>query len=115
MSRAEVSHPLNRSCAAEMRKRAFGRARVGEDLAATLRTLEIDAAAREAMAVALWPEVVGEHFAAASRAAGIRGGVLEVRVRSSSWAQELSFYQGEIIGRLNRRLGAQVVTDLRFR
>src|SRR5262249_55054076 len=99
----------------EMRKRAFGLARVGDDLAATLRTLEIDGAGQGALAVALWPEVVGEQFAAATRAAGIRGGVLEVRVRSSSWAQELSFYQGEILGRLNRRLGAHVVTDLRFR
>src|SRR5439155_13494854 len=60
-------------------------------------------------------EVVGKTIAAATRAVGIRGGVLEIRARSDSWRQELSFQKATILRRLNARLGADVVTDFRCR
>src|SRR5438067_546101 len=100
---------------ATMTRRATGLRRVGADLTETLRKLEIDGPAREALAVGLWAEVVGETIAAATRAVGIRGGVLEIRTRSDSWRQELSFQKATIIRRLNARLGAEVVTDFRCR
>jgi predicted nucleic acid-binding Zn ribbon protein len=98
-----------------MRKHGSGLRRIGADLKETLRTLEIEGPAREAMAVALWPEVVGETIAAATRAVAVRGGVLEIRARSDSWRQEISFQKATILRRLNSRLGGNVLTDFRCR
>lgn len=89
--------------------------RIGEDLNQILRALEIEGPAREAMAVAHWPGVVGEAIAAATRATGSQGGVLEVRTRSSAWTQELTFRKASLLKRLNARAGAQVFTDIRFK
>src|SRR5438067_12283452 len=98
-----------------MAKYRTGLRRVGTDLKETLRALELDGPAREAMAIALWPEVVGETIAAATRAVGIHGGILEIRARSDSWRQELSFQKSTILRRINARLGANVLTDFRCR
>jgi len=96
-----------------MPKRPAGLTRIGADLKETLRALGIEGPAREAMAIGLWSEVVGETIAAATLAVGIHGGILEVRARSSAWAQELSFHKRSILRRLNERLGGAVVTDFR--
>jgi predicted nucleic acid-binding Zn ribbon protein len=88
---------------------------LGADLKATLRELDLEGPALEGIAVALWPELVGPHFSAATRCAGIRGGVLEIVARDSSWLQELTFHKADIIARLNRRLGKQVVISVRAR
>lgn len=80
-----------------------------------LRGLELEGPAREALAVALWPAVVGDRIAAATRAARIQGGTLEVETRSSAWSQELTFLKATLVKRLNAQVGAEVVRDLRFR
>ncbi len=65
-------------------------------------------------AVLQWESLVGEHIAKAATAAKITKGVLVVRVRSSTWRNELSLRKNEIIGTLNRGLGQDVVKDIRF-
>ncbi len=65
-------------------------------------------------AVLQWESLVGEHIAKAATAVKITKGVLVVRVRSSTWRNELSLRKNEIIGTLNRGLGQDVVKDIRF-
>jgi len=55
-------------------------------------------------ALELWPEVVGEHIAAVTRARSIEEGRLFVEVRSSGWLMELNMMKGELLGRINERL-----------
>lgn len=61
-----------------------------------------------------WGEVVGERIAAASNAERVRGGVLFVSVRSSAWANELTFFKTEILGKINARVGSPVLSDIHF-
>jgi predicted nucleic acid-binding Zn ribbon protein len=65
-------------------------------------------------AVEVWPEVVGDRVAARARAVAFRDGSLVVEVDSSTWMNELTYLKRRMIVDLNRRLGAEVVRDLRL-
>ena len=67
------------------------------------------------MAIGLWPKAVGPQAAAATEPEAVRDGVLFVRTKSSVWSQELVFLKGDILAKLNRLLGGNIITDLRFR
>jgi len=54
----------------------------------------------------VWAEVVGETIAAATQVLSVDHGILRVSAKSGAWAQELTFLRGELLARLNRRLGA---------
>jgi hypothetical protein len=64
--------------------------------------------------VSLWERVVGEPVASATRADGIKDGILFVYTRSSAWSQELSLMREDLMGRINTALGGEVVKDIRF-
>jgi hypothetical protein len=84
-------------------------------LGAEARRLKLDGSLREASAVTLWPEVVGEQIAAATQAERVRDGVLHVVARNHTWAFELTFHREQIRKGLNARLGSGVIQEIRFR
>src|SRR6266568_2687922 len=88
---------------------------LGNMLNAEARRLKLDGSLREASAVTLWPEVVGEQIAAATEAERVRDGVLYVVARSHTWAFELTFHREQILKGLNARLGRNSVKEIRFR
>lgn len=53
----------------------------------------------------LWPEIVGERVAGVTKVKGLDGDALFVEVRSSAWLSELSMLRGEVLERVNARLG----------
>jgi len=61
-----------------------------------------------------WPALVGESAAAHSTPEGLRSEVLEVRVDSSVWGQELQGRSGGILAALRELLGEDAPTALRF-
>ncbi len=63
----------------------------------------------------IWNEVVGPHIAKRARPETVRKGVLIINVISSVWMQELGFMKGEILERIQQRLGFSVINDIRFR
>ena len=65
-------------------------------------------------AVLRWRAIVGEHVAAATNAVKIIKGVLIVKVKSSTWRNELSMRKPEIITTLNDALGQEIVKDIKF-
>ncbi|MHB1426025.1 MAG: DciA family protein [Gemmataceae bacterium] len=63
-----------------------------------------------------WAEVVGSDFAAHSRPAALRRGVLEVIVDNAVLLQELAhFHKRRLLEQLRRQLPGTPLTDLRFR
>lgn len=88
---------------------------LGNMLGAEARRLKLDGSLREASAVTLWPEVVGEQIAAATEAERVRDGVLYVIARNHTWAFELTFHREQILKGLNARLGRKSITEIRFR
>jgi len=68
----------------------------------------------EAEAVVHWEEVVGKQIARTTEATRIIKGVLFVRVKTSTWRNELSMRKKEIIEKLNRFIGKEIVKDIKF-
>ena len=60
-------------------------------------------------------EIFGPGIARKSRAMYLRGKVLTVGCLSSVMTQEIYLKRTRIIKELNRRLGGEVVTDLKFK
>lgn len=64
--------------------------------------------------VQAWPEEVGEAYAAQSEALEVRDSVLWVRVRVPALATELQMQRTTLAARLNARVGANIIRDIRF-
>ena len=62
-----------------------------------------------------WNSVAGTVFSRHSRAARIRGGVVEVVVRNSAMLQELTFRKTTLVQGLADRLTSEKVSDMKFR
>ena len=60
----------------------------------------------------VWDEVVGPQVARRARPSSIRDGVLTVTVASGPWLQQLTFLKGEIITRLNEKIGDDLVREI---
>lgn len=61
-----------------------------------------------------WDEVVGRTISRNAQPVRLDGDRLVVTVRSSTWLQELTLLQGELLSRLNEWMGREVVTELYF-
>jgi predicted nucleic acid-binding Zn ribbon protein len=64
---------------------------------------------------AAWRQAAGTKLAEHSCAGNIRRGVLEVTVRNSAVAQELTFLKKKLLQELNRLAPDQSIRDLRIR
>ena len=89
--------------------------RLNQFLEPLMRRLDLYQPCRERAALIIWPEIVGAYVAPNTAAVGIKRGVLFVRTASSAWMTELNVgYKRAYIDQLNRRLGDDVVKDIRF-
>jgi predicted nucleic acid-binding Zn ribbon protein len=84
-------------------------------LPGTLKALGIARRTREAQAIWLWSEVVGEPLAHETAALKLAGGTLWVATSSTPLAHQLHLERDTILARLNERIGAPVVREIRFR
>jgi predicted nucleic acid-binding Zn ribbon protein len=62
-----------------------------------------------------WAAAVGPAVAENARPAAVKGKELVVNVSSSAWMQQLQFLKADLIAKLNRALGEERVSDIRFR
>jgi len=90
------------------------RARIGDLVDGVLRRCNLERATREHRAVVLWPRLVGEDIARNSAATGVRDHVLLVSATTHAWAQTLDLMKPQVMGRLQERLGKDVVRDIHF-
>jgi predicted nucleic acid-binding Zn ribbon protein len=60
-----------------------------------------------------WETVVGVELASRCRPTSLRGGVLRVRMESAVWASEIRYLADEIIKRVNRAVGSNVVHEIK--
>ncbi|HEY7950759.1 MAG TPA: DUF721 domain-containing protein [Solirubrobacterales bacterium] len=86
--------------------------------AATALRAALDRAAPKTPLAALqvaWAETVGEQIAAVTSPVSERAGEAVVSCSDSVWAQELDLMQGQLLERLEERLGERAPRSLRFR
>jgi predicted nucleic acid-binding Zn ribbon protein len=88
--------------------------RIGKPLKDLLHRLGLETPMEGWAAVSLWDDVVGERVAAHSHAVSYRDGTLVVEVDSASWMSELSYLKRRVAAELNRRLGKDLVQDIRL-
>jgi predicted nucleic acid-binding Zn ribbon protein len=88
---------------------------IGAALPKTLTSLGISRRTREAQAIWLWPQVVGEHLARETHALKLGGGTLLVTASSPALAHQLHLERSMLIDRLNERIGARAVREILFR
>ena len=79
-----------------------------------LRDLRLEDAAAGWRAVADWPALAGERIAKRTRAVAFRDGVMTIEVEGSAWMHEMGFLKRDLIRNLNRRLGDELIRDVRF-
>lgn len=87
---------------------------VGSVIDGLTQSLGIHQKLQEYEAVAQWDSIVGQKIAAMSVASKIVRGVLFVKVRTSTWRNELNIRKKEIITKMNQTIGEEVVKDIKF-
>jgi predicted nucleic acid-binding Zn ribbon protein len=88
---------------------------VGALVPRVLRELGLEDSARAARIADRWEEAVGAEVAGHCRPTGIRGGVLEAEVDSSTWCQTLRMRSPELLAGLRDVFGEEAPESLRFR
>jgi len=89
--------------------------KIGQPLERLLKRLGVAETMHGWRAVELWPEVAGERVADHARAVGFRDGVLVVEVDNPAWMNELTYLQRRFAAELNKRLGEDIVREVRLR
>ena len=65
-------------------------------------------------AIHFWDDVVGKAVANNTTAESVEYGVLSVKTSTPAWRQELLFQKEEILVKLNKRIGKNIITDIQF-
>ena len=80
-----------------------------------LEEVGLGATAVAVQVIRAWDEAVGPEFHPHCRPDGVRNGVIQARVRDSSWMQRLQLEKPRILARLRERLGETAPSDMRLR
>jgi predicted nucleic acid-binding Zn ribbon protein len=80
-----------------------------------LDSMGLGARLREFELMSLWDDVVGEQLSGAARPEFIKNGRMFVVTKNSVWSNELNLYKGDIISRLNKKMGSPVLKDIIFK
>ena len=87
---------------------------LGDVLRRTIEESGMTARLYETRAASLWPVIVGPAIAARSARPSVRVGVMTVSVASAPLRQELAMNRSHLIDIMNRTLGRNVISDIRF-
>jgi predicted nucleic acid-binding Zn ribbon protein len=63
----------------------------------------------------LWEQAVGKAIAENARPAAFKGNLLWVHVTSSTWVHQLQFLKRDIVEKLNKVLGKELVEEIKFK
>jgi len=83
-------------------------------LAGFLRSLGIEGRVREYEVMGRWSEIVGEKIASACEPVRVSDGVLLVKVRSSSWRNELVYMKDDILDKIGKTVARGVIKDIKY-
>lgn len=87
---------------------------IGEALRAAIKDLGFEKKLDQVRVVREWPHIVGENIARISQAERVYEDVLYVKVKSATWRTELLFQKRAIMQRIEEKIGANIIKDIRF-
>ncbi len=84
-------------------------------LDSVIQKLGIGPKLKKAEAIDKWEEVVGEQIGKVTRPLRIEGEALLVHVTSAVWRNELVFLKRELIAKVNKSVGYEIIKEIIFR
>ena len=69
---------------------------------------------KQQKAVIIWPKIVGTKIAENTTAELVDFNVLTIKVKNSTWRNELYLKKDTILEKLNKKLGPNTIKELRF-
>jgi hypothetical protein len=87
---------------------------IGEILFSALKRRGMAAKLEENAVLKLWPKAVGQQIAIQTQPDSLRNGTLFVKTTSSVWVQQLHFMKEEILQKLNKLAGKEVIKEIRL-
>ena len=88
---------------------------VGVVIKKFLKKTGLEKGVKEQEALVLWNKIVGSKISKNTKPISIKKGVLEVKVSTATWKQELQFQKIEIIKKLNKKLNKNIVKEIKFK
>ena len=65
-------------------------------------------------AIDVWSAAVGRVISEKTEPILVENGVISIKVKNSSWRQELQLQRDDIIMRINSQLNKKIIKDIRF-
>lgn len=87
---------------------------IGGVLLRVVRQLGLERELQGWKAAEEWPRLVGARIARHTRCAGFHEGTLRVEAESSAWMHELSYLERELVQKINRHFGTDLVREVKF-
>jgi len=87
---------------------------IADALKSLIKSLGIEDQVQKNQILMLWPSVVGKKVAEVSQAKKVEHNILFVKVTHDSWRQELLFLKKNIIDKLNKKVGKEIIKDIRL-
>ncbi|TDI80577.1 MAG: DUF721 domain-containing protein [Caldithrix sp.] len=79
-----------------------------------LRSLGIEEKVKEHQAINEWSRIVGENVSKVTKAQNVVNGILFVKVKNSSWRNELIYMRREILIKIDKTVGRGIIKEVRF-
>lgn len=83
-------------------------------LARILKEYGMEKHVKEAEALNIWQEEIGDRIVKVTKPIKVVDGKLFVKVKSSSWRSELILLKPAILNKINKRLGKSIIKDIVF-
>lgn len=76
--------------------------------------LGIERKIKKYRAMTEWPEIVGDRISKVATPEKITENILYIKVKNSSWRNELIFMKHEILKKIDKAIGGGIIQDIKF-
>ncbi len=87
---------------------------LGHSITRLLKNMGIEEKVKEHQAINEWSQIVGENVSKVTKAQRVANGILFVKVKNSSWRNELIYMRQEILIKLDKTVGRGIIKEVRF-
>ena len=85
---------------------------VGDILASLKRTTPLGKRLKEAQIWQQWPSLAGTRLCTHGHPAAVKDKTLHIEAYSAVWVSKFAYHKWEIIGRVNRMAGQELISDI---
>lgn len=87
---------------------------IGRSISSLLRNMGIEVKVKEHQAINEWNTIVGEKVGRVTKAQRVVDGIIFVKVKNSSWRNELIYMRQEILIKIDKTVGRGIIKEVRF-